>query len=188
MKFNEKASYLDKTSVQLDRESPSVDSLKSESSVKDVATLLGSSDGKFFIELTLNVPRVPRFNDMSTQEQRKFYMLALYKMAHCLRPQLDLSIDHACFEISKDGSYHCHALLLCNDPHLHFPLGVVADLVRCWVKLMPKQRYDPRCMMSHYQRYRAPSIVCQYKDMDDTEELDRWRTYLRKYRMCVNSD
>lgn len=144
---------------------------------------LGSTTAKFYIELTMNYPRSARFVKMRTAKQHQFYNQILSIVLQSIGPG-KLELENKCFEINGDGNYHCHALIRCVTAVHHFPIGVVSDMVKTYLELLPKKysKYSGTAMHPGYVRYRCPSIVCQYRDMTDPH-VDVFRNYIDKYKL-----
>lgn len=156
----------------------------SEENVKDgIVTSLGSNNAKFFIEVTLNHPRTPIFCKTLSAGQIKLYGNRIHLLRNAIGYN-KLEVHNVGYEVTGDGHMHAHVLLKSNEVGYHFPLGVVADIAKAWLHMMPKKhdKYLSCSLYKDYLRYRSPSIVVQYKSMEDEDEFTRYDNYINKYK------
>ncbi len=148
------------------------------------STSLGSTLPKSccYIELTLNLPRTSAFANATSMKQRLFY-LKIYNLIKCTFGPLACTESEHYFEYCKTGHVHLHSLIKFELPGKHVPIGVVADIVKVYLSQLTKKysNYADSCMYSDYIRYKSPSIVCQYTEVDNIERIEIWRNYIKKY-------
>ena len=142
-------------------------------------TTLESNASEFWLEVTLNHPRVKLWENLTSTKQCNLYLKKLHEIKNCLgTDQLEI-VDYA-FEVSKDGHFHCHALLHSVTVRNHFPLGVVADCVKTYLNTLPKNStYKRHCMYDKYYRYHGPGCCIQYRFNHETERIQIWETYIK---------
>lgn len=157
--------------------------MSNESEENGVITSLGSNNAKFFIELTLNHPRTPNFVRTLSVGQCKLYANRIHLLKSALGCN-KMMVEDIGYEVTGDGHMHAHVLLVSNEVGHHFPVGVVADIAKAWLAMMPKKhdKYMSCSLYKDYLRYRSPSIVVQYKPFTDTDEFERFKEYINKYK------
>lgn len=131
------------------------------------------------IEITLNHPRTHRFCNMTSDEQKVLYNKLFQKMIEKLPIPLVKTTIQKTFEYCKSGHIHLHACVIYSLPTgKYYPMGLIADLVKKYLSQI-KQVYQERYCFPEYQRYRAPSIVCQYFN-GDLKRREIWLSYIHK--------
>jgi len=146
-------------------------------------TALDSNATEFYIELTMNHPRCKGWDNLISTRQFNLYLKKLNDIKNCLGFN-NLGIVDYGFEVSKDGHFHCHALLHSTCAKVHFPLGVVSDIVKTYLSSLPKkyQKYYNSNMYDKYRRYHGPGICVQYQDSSNKERIKEWLNYINKYK------
>lgn len=135
------------------------------------------------LEVTLNYPRTPRFKLMTTVQQKSLY-LQLWNKLICFKGMERIvreSTRHT-FELCSTGHVHLHGALYIRMPGPYYPEGIVNDLVKTWLQLLPKkfQAYNDNNFYKDWQRYRCPSICVKHTSNGDTERVTEWETYMNK--------
>ncbi len=145
---------------------------------------LESRAAQFYIELTLNHPRTPKFNNMPSKIQKLFYSKILMTVLASLGPG-NLELIAKAFEVSQDGNMHLHCLLHSTVEIKHFPLAAVADIVKAYQTHLQKKyaQYKIGHMYPKLYRYKGIGICCQYRFATETERIAEWETYLKKYNI-----
>lgn len=145
-------------------------------------TFLESYAAEFWLEVTLNHPRVKVWENLTSSKQCNLYLKKLHDIKNCLGFNNLEIVDYA-FEVSKDGHFHCHALLHSTCAKNHFPLGVIADCVKTYLNTLPKKysNYKRHCMYDKYYRYNGPGCCIQYRFPKETERIEFWGNYIKKY-------
>jgi len=149
------------------------------------STCLDSRAAKFAVEVTLNYPRCPGWVNLPTAKQNALYLKRLYEIKSCLGTDV-LKLHSYGYEVSGDGHMHCHAYFICESDKRHFPLGVVGDIVKCYLNALPKkyQAYKSACMYKVYKRYMGPGVCVQYQGLETDDEKKRsefWINYIKKF-------
>jgi len=134
------------------------------------------------LEITLNHPRTPKFCNMTSDEQRKHYDKLFDKIKTYLPEPLCEQHISRVFEYCKTGHVHLHACIDYKLKDIHFPMGLVADVCKRFLTTI-KQVFQERYCYPEYNRYRSPSIVCQYFQ-DDIKRREVWIEYM--YKMDYN--
>lgn len=161
-------------------------------SINGVGPVLGSPtqksgvqvyNSKCNLEITLNFPRTTVFKNAKSDSQKALY-LRLLQIIKCTFGPTTLEECEYTFEYCKNGHIHMHASLLFNFPHLHIPIGVVSDVVKTYLKQLPKRysNYQEGSMFVNYIRYKSPSITVQYVSIEDSKRSEIWKTYINKYQ------
>jgi len=131
-----------------------------------------------FIELTLNHPRNTRFNNMTSDMQKKLYDKIFSAMTETRPlPLCGMKVERV-FEYCKTGHVHLHANITYTLPKgKYYPMGIVGDLAKRYLRLI-KQVYQEKNCYPEFNRYRCPSIVVQYNE--DVKRRDVWLAYMHK--------
>lgn len=137
-----------------------------------------------FIELTLNHPRTPAFKTLVSSKQCKLYDKWYRIVLHTFGQESIVEHERT-FEFCESGHVHLHAHIELKFDHKHFPVGVVADMVKTSLNQMPKKysKYNDKAMY-HFDngyKYKSPSITCKYTSIDDKDRNKKWRDYIRKH-------
>ena len=131
------------------------------------------------IEITLNHPRTHRFCNMTSDEQKVLYNKLFQKMIEKLPIPLVKTTIQKTFEYCKTGHIHLHACVIYSLPTgKYYSMGLIADLVKKYLSLI-KQVYQDKYCFPELQRYRSPSIVCQYFN-GDLKRREIWLSYIHK--------
>ncbi len=134
------------------------------------------------IELTLCHPQTSKFLKLTSAYQKLYYD-RIYQKILCTFGMHNIKCSEHVYEYTKCGQIHMHASIELRFPTPHFPLGVVSDIVKTYLNEIPSikcNRYNDACMHVEWQRYRCPSIVCQYRPISAVSRLDAWQQYIRK--------
>lgn len=130
------------------------------------------------LEITLNHPRTSKFVNMTSDEQRKLYDKMFSKMMqHLPEPLCETHITKV-YEYCKSGHVHLHACVEYKLSKAHFPMGLIADTVKRWLNQI-KQVYQEKNCFTEFNRYRSPSITCQYFQ-NNKERKAVWLEYMHK--------
>lgn len=141
-----------------------------------------------FFEITLNHPRTDKFALLTQADQKKVYSMAWSKLLSLLRlaHPADLVEADYYYEFCKSGHVHLHGWMLLGNTCQIVPIGYVADLVKTWLNVLPSikyhnyKHYSDKSMSKVYCRYESPSICCTYRYLDETEDIERWKSYCLK--------
>lgn len=134
------------------------------------------------IELTLNYPRVVKFQRLTDKEAESFYHgLYIYIMERAKLRQYIIK-ETITYEKCKSGFTHLHAQIYFKFDRVIAEEGLVQSIVREWLTQLPKRygKYDERCFFRTFCRYRDPSICCQYRQPTDSERACVWDNYIKK--------
>lgn len=137
---------------------------------------------KYRLEITLNYPPIAAYNRMTQQEQIQLYADHMRRLITSYGSGAHDVVDtDFCCEIGTMGKVHLHGYIECSSlgkPHM--PSGCVQDLARIWMQMLPPRhrRYSTRDMYIDMERYKSPSIVCQYTDSED--RFEKWVGYISK--------
>lgn len=151
--------------------------------VDAVPTFLESRNGEFWLEVTMNHPRVASWENLTTTKQNSVYLKKLHLLKNCLGID-NLELLTYSYEISKDGHTHCHALFHSTSQRTHFPLGVIGDVVKTYLSTLTKKysNYKRHCMYEKYYRYNGAGICVQYRFPHEHERVAKWEAYIKKYQ------
>lgn len=140
------------------------------------------------LEITLNFPRTTSFKNACTEKQKKLYDRIWRIMIHSKgQDRLDLRTRRT-FELCNSGHVHLHGILYLRVPQNFYINGLIADLARTYLSLLPKKfsQYHDHFMFNQFNRYRCPSIVIQYDDFNsDQKRIMEWETYIDKNKSIV---
>ncbi len=134
-----------------------------------------------YVEITLNYPRTTAFIKETTIKQRKRYASYL-DIIRCTFGLHNCTEYETQYETCQSGHIHSHSLFKYEFPTAHFPRGVIADIVKTYLALLPKkyQLYKDCNMDLKYNKYKSPAICIQYIDSTDTNRISVWEKYMRK--------
>lgn len=131
------------------------------------------------VEITLNHPRTKNFVNLTSDKQKVLYNKLFQRMIEKLPIPLVQTKITKTFEFCKSGHIHLHACVEYSLPTgKYYPMGLIADLVKPYLSCL-KQCYQDRNCFPEYQRYRSPSIACQYFNNDLTRR-EVWLAYIHK--------
>lgn len=158
--------------------------------------LLGSPSSLFaipekggFIEITISYPRTSHFVSLTSVKQKAMYS----KIFRYIKESIiftEIKDSDFVFEYSKSGHIHMHSYILLTADSVHCPIGIVADIVKVFLKYMPKKydKYNDRHMFYKYIRYCSPPITVQYIFQDDIEGQSRWYAYMAKQQISKDTN
>ncbi len=134
-----------------------------------------------FVEVTINFPRTINFIRMTSAKQMIMYSKINHILKNTFGMQSLVDSIHK-FEFCKGGHIHMHCLYKFKFDGKHFPVGVVADIVKTLLNLLPSKfnKFNEKLWSSEWLRYRCPAIVCQYQTLDNTSRVIEWQNYIKK--------
>lgn len=150
----------------------------------EVCRITGDIDrSTCYLEVTLNHPRTVKFMNAVSSKQRDMYELALRRMKCAFGPLKGEVVDKE-YEYCKSGHVHLHALIKYTFDTPHYPIGVVADVVKVWLHCLTVKhgRYKEYAMKIYNNgpKYTSPSICCKYDSVEDIDRIEKWRVYMKK--------
>lgn len=139
---------------------------------------------KAIIELTLNFPRTAKFKRMSVERQKQLYDgLIYFIMLRLYRIGIACTYERT-FETCKSGFIHIHAILdLVLPVRVFCPHGLICDIVSAYLYNLPGKhsRYNDKFYRYDLNRFRSPSICCQYRNPTEVSRIDCWKQYINKF-------
>lgn len=132
-----------------------------------------------YVEVTLQYPRTSSFTNMVSTKQKQIYRRSFNHIKDSIPMNLVEDYGHV-YEYCENGHVHLHGYIQIKGTHC--PIGVVSDVVKTYLNVLPKKygRYKEGCISYEYLRYRDRPICCQYRNL---LEKSKWVDgYMQKHQ------
>lgn len=153
---------------------------------------LGSSYAEFsevssggHLEITMTHPLDNAWLKKTSEQQKRWFCHVFNEIKPCLTTVKESQIF---YEFHTNGNIHAHAVCLLHNSPL-YPIGLVSDFVKLYLKAMPKRYNAFSCKCLHYtmNNYCSNQIKVQYMYKDqldhtvkDKLRYDIWLEYCNK--------
>lgn len=141
-----------------------------------------SQKKQYHLEITLNAPPTPHFNNLLSSKQELYYRKWYRSLNGFIQNNIgDIEHLNIVFEYGeKNGKLHLHGVLVFKPRDDYFTDGIIQDIAKLLLQYLPgkHKKFLPGYYYPQYKRFKSPSVTIQMSD--DKTRLRKWLTYMTK--------